>query len=137
VGTNQVHDYEPGVAANGLFWTIPVPDGAIDVNGGKGRARFAMRDFAISDFHEFTNSILPGGASEPAVVSFDVRWHDIQSRYNAKEPEFGLAGEFVVTKATIEWSSQQAGFSFQSDPASTSVSEYAILGHERNGVFFD
>jgi hypothetical protein len=43
----------------------------------------------------------------------------------------------VVTKATIEWSSQQAGFSFQSDPASTSVSEYAILGHERNGVFFD
>lgn len=136
MGTNQIHDYNPGIAANGLFWTMAVPDGAIDVNAGSGRARFSMRDLAIPDFGDFVNAILPGAASVPATVSFDVRWHDIQSRYNESSSDFGLAGEFVVTKASIEWSSIQSGFSFQSDPASASVTDYAIVGHERNGVFF-
>lgn len=137
MGTNQVHDYNPGIAPNGVFWTIAVPDGAVDVNPGKGRARFAMRDMAIPDFGDFVNAISPGATSTPAVASFDVRWSDIQSRYNTSQPDWNFAGEFVVTKASIEWSSEQAGFSFRSDPASTSVTDYAIVGHERNGVFFD
>jgi hypothetical protein len=136
VGTGQIHDYNPGIAANGLFWTIPIADSAIDVNPGKGQASLRATNLAIPDYHDFVNSLYPA-TSVPAVVSFDARWHDIQSRRNAKEPDFGFAGEFVVTAATIEWSSQQAGFRFQSDPASTSVSEYAIVGNERNGVFFD
>jgi hypothetical protein len=136
VGTNQIHDYNPGIAENGLFWTMAVPDGAVDVNSGAGRARFAMSDLAIPDLGDFVNAILPGSTSTPATVSFDVQWHDIQSRYNESSSEFGLAGEFVVTNATIEWSSVQEGFSFQSDPASTSKTDYAIVGHERNGVFF-
>jgi len=48
----------------------------------------------------------------------------------------GRPTEVWVLERGREWSSQQTGFSFQSDPASTSVSLYAIIGHERNGVFF-
>jgi hypothetical protein len=137
VGTyaNQIHDYNPGIAPNGVFWTIPISDHAIDVNPGKGSARLAARDVAIPDYGDFVNSLLPG-PSEPAVVSFDVRWFDPQSRRNAKEDAEGFAGEFVVTKASIEWSSHQAGFRFQSDPASASIPIYALVGNERNGVFF-
>ncbi len=135
MGTNQIHDYNPGIQPNGLFWTIPIGDGAIDVNPGKGRARLAAQNMAIPDFHDFVNSLYPA-TSVPAVVSFDVRWFDIQSRRNANEPDYGYAGEFVVTKASIEWSSHQDGFSFQSDPASASITDYAIVGTERNGVFF-
>jgi hypothetical protein len=69
-------------------------------------------------------------------VSFDVRWHDIQSRRNDKERDYDFAGELVVTAAAIEWSSRPARFAFGSDPADQSVSEYAIAGKERNGVFF-
>jgi hypothetical protein len=137
VGTyaNQIHDYNPGIAPNGVFWTIPISDDAIDVNPGKGRARIAARDLEIPDYGDFVNSLLPG-PSEPAVVSFDVRWFDVQSRRNAKEPTEGFGGEFAVTSATIEWSSQQAGFRFQSDPADASRPLYALVGNERNGVFF-
>jgi hypothetical protein len=94
-----------------------------------------MSDVHIPDYGDFVNSILPG-PSTPAVASFDVRWHDIHSRYNENSSEFGLAGEFVVTDASIVWSSEQDGFAFQSDPASASKTVYAIVGHERNGVFF-
>jgi hypothetical protein len=136
VGTDQVHDYNPGIASNGLFWTMPIAPDAIDANPGKGRASLVAHDLAVPDYHDFVNSLL-GAGSVPAVVSFDVRWHDIQSRRNRNEPDFGFAGEFVVTGASIEWSARQTGFSFQSDPASTSSTVYAIVGHERNGVFFD
>ena len=132
---NQIHDYNPGIASNGVFWTIAVADSAVDVNPGAGRASFTARDLPMPDYGDFVNSILPG-SSVPATVSFDIRWHDIDERDNRKNTGDDFAGEFVTTKATAEWSSRQEGFEFQSDPAATSVSEHAIVGHERNGVFF-
>jgi hypothetical protein len=135
VGTAQIHDYNPGIAPNGLFWTMPIAEDAIDVNPGKGRASLVAHELAMPDYGDFVNSIFPG-ISVPAVVSFEVRWHDILERHNRKEPEYDFAGQFVVTSSSVEWSSRQAGFTFRSDPASTSVNLYAIVGHERNGVFF-
>ena len=132
---NQIHDYNPGIQANGVFWTIALPASTVDVNPGAGRASFRATDLAVPDYHDFISSIFPA-ESVPARVSFDIRWHEIQGRDNRKNADEGFAGEFVVTKATAEWSSRQAGFEFQSDPAETSVSEHAIVGHERNGVFF-
>jgi hypothetical protein len=134
VGTNQIHDYNPGIAPNGLFWTIPISPGAISFDLEAGTARLAATHLRVPDFHDFANSIYQA-TSVPAVVSFDVRWHDVQSRSHGSQPDFGFAGEFAVTKSTIEWSSRQHGFSFQSDPADTSLTDYAIIGHERNGVF--
>jgi len=132
---NQLHDYNPGIASNGLFWTMAVPASAVDVNPGAGRASFTASNMPMPDYGDFVNSILPG-PSVPAVVSFDIRWFEIQDRTNRTNTDEGFAGEFVVTKATAEWSSRQDGFEFRSDPAATSVSEHAIVGHERNGVFF-
>jgi hypothetical protein len=134
VGTNQIHDYNPGIAPSGLFWTMPIADDAIDVNPGKGRASLVAENLSVPDFGDFVNSIFPA-ISVPATVSFDVRWFGVQSRRNAKEPEFGFGGEFVVTSASIEWSAEQAGFAFRSDPASASVTLYALVGNERNGRF--
>jgi hypothetical protein len=131
---NQIHDYNPGIASNGVFWTVRVPDSFVDVNPGRGQASYLARNLAVPDYTDFISSIFPG-TSVPATVSFDIRWFDIQERTNRTNPDEGFAGEFVVTKATAAWSSRQAGFEFVSDPAETSVSEHAIIGHERNGVF--
>jgi hypothetical protein len=136
VGTNQIHDYNPGIASNGLFWTMPIADDAIDVSPGKGRASLVAEDVAVPDFFDFVQSLFPA-ASVPATVSFDARWFDVQSRVNRNEPDFGFAGEFVTTSASIEWSAEQAGFRFQSDPHDASTTVVAIVGNERNGVFFD
>jgi hypothetical protein len=40
-----------------------------------------------------------------------------------------------VSSATIDWSASEAGFSFASAPGS-SVTVFAEIGKERNGVFF-
>jgi hypothetical protein len=53
-----------------------------------------------------------------------------------RDAAHGFAGEFVETDARIAWSAGEAGLRFVSDPASTSTTIFALLGHERNGVFF-
>jgi len=40
------------------------------------------------------------------------------------------------TTATVVWSAKKQGFRFVSDPASTSVSSFALLANEVNGVFY-
>ena len=101
MGTNQIHDYNPGIAPNGLFWTIPIGSDAIEFDLEAGTARFHASHMHIPDFRDFVNSLYPA-TSVPAVVSFDVRWHDVQSRSHGSQPDFGFSGEFAVTKATIE-----------------------------------
>ena len=74
--STQVHDFEPGIADSGLFWTVPIPDSQISANPGAGRGRYQATDMALPDYHDFFNSISPNPPI-PAVashVSFDVRW---------------------------------------------------------------
>jgi len=43
----------------------------------------------------------------------------------------------ATTPRTMETQlSNGHGFRFVSDPASTSVNHFALIGHERNGVYF-
>ncbi len=44
---------------------------------------------------------------------------------------------FLTNLARMEWSAHRSdGFKFVSDPAATSMSVFAEIGRDRNGVFF-
>ena len=47
--------------------------------------------------------------------------------------------EMFKTGSTIEWSSfnPSSGFRFTSEPANPAALLYAVIGRERNGVFFN
>lgn len=47
----------------------------------------------------------------------------------------GFLGRYRECAATIQWSGEEAGFSFVSDPASSSMTRFAEIGRERNGIF--
>lgn len=131
-----MNDFNPGILPSGLFWTVAVPDDSVDVHPGAGTARFALSNFATRDFHNIGNSVM-GGPSDPAVVSFEMLW---PGRGQALVQTDGSTFSFdsVVSSATVEWTglNEATGMRFQSDPASTSHSEFAAVGHEKNGVFF-
>ena len=91
----------------------------------------------VFDFHDIGNALFGGGpAPVPAVVSFKVQWSGVNDRSNIKNPANGFAGEFVRGQAQMEWSATSGDFQYVSEPLSTSSSEFAELGHERNGSFF-
>jgi hypothetical protein len=131
-----VNDFNPGIQPSGLFWTVAVPDDSVDVHPGAGTARFALSNFVTRDFHNIGNSVM-GGPSDPAVVSFEMLWagHG-QKLVQTDGSTFSF--DSVISSATVKWSAlnEATGMRFRSDPASASHSEFAAVGHEKNGVFF-
>jgi len=135
--TTQLHDFNPGIEENGLFWVVRIPDYTVDVNPGAGKARMTVEGLEMEDYHDLVNALLDGPSLE-AHVSFDCRWQDpiTTTRLRNSDPLQQFTGLFTRTHAVVEWSAQEAGFEFHSDPAMTSSTVYAEVAEERNGVFF-
>jgi hypothetical protein len=134
----QVHDFEPGIAPTGLFWTIPISPSALDVDPGAGRARLRADRLAVPDFHDFFNAISPSPTSRPGHASFDARWDGSGAKSKVRDATFGFAGKFVAGNSTITftvWDDDAPDLRYTSvADGQTTVS--AGAGKERNGVFF-
>jgi hypothetical protein len=141
VGTNQIHDFNPGIIdsgpAKGLFWTMHIPTHDVNVDLGRATATMRVTNADVEDYHTLKNAILEG-PSDPASVSFVIRWHGVNARVEVQDFELGFAGRFIEDSATVQWSARvpSTGFRFHSDPATTSKTTFAEIGSERNGVFF-
>jgi hypothetical protein len=127
-----VHDFNPGIAANGVFWTAPIDRGSVQVNLGNGSASLHVADLDVEDYGNVVNA-LQDGPSVEASVSFDATWSGVDERVKIRNHDADFGGEFIHNMATLTWSASEAGFSFTSNPLD---SDFAEIGHERNGVFF-
>jgi hypothetical protein len=76
------------------------------------------------------------GDSIDATVSYSLRWAGDGSPLTIDDgTHFHFEGR--RTTATIAWSARENGFVFHSDPsASTQHTNFALVGDERNGVFY-
>jgi hypothetical protein len=133
----QVHDFEPGIADSGLFWTIPIPFWAIDISPWSGRARFRVRHLAVPDFHDFITAVSPDPPTKPSHVSFDMTWKANGDRQTISDPDFGYRGTFIPSDLSIVFSASNDGsgvvYTSDSGPQTTIGGG---VGRERNGVFF-
>jgi hypothetical protein len=132
VGQGHIHDFNAGIPASGpskgLFWTAAVPMNDVEIDLGRVRASFHVTDFPLVDTIPSPNPA--------ATVSFDMEWSGKTADLTVKDFVNAFAGEYHECSATIEWTAQEAGFTFVSDAASTSTTRFAEIGRERNGKFF-
>lgn len=105
----------------------------MDLDGAA--ARMHLENYAVPDFGNLRNG-LTGGSSVPATVSFDVRWSGMTKRGPRNDDELRFTGDFILGNATTAWSSRQSGFTYVSDAIETSKSQSAVIGRERNGIFY-
>ncbi|PYU47179.1 MAG: hypothetical protein DMG54_01585 [Acidobacteria bacterium] len=146
----QIHAYDPGIAPNnGTFWVIPIPEDSVtlgddeegDEHTEPSAARLHLADIHLRDATTNGNSIMldlgvggdPSKAHPGEVTSLDIRWNPLDRIHDAQN---GFQGKFTETRATTEWSAKTGDFSYVSDPGTTSVNIFSLLGRERNGVFF-
>jgi hypothetical protein len=143
--TRQSHDWEPGIAPSGLFWTIPVSFGAIQVDPGRGQARLRGVHVAAPDYHDFFSAISPNPVSIPSHVSFDVRWPGGGEKQRIRDETFGFAGNYVTSPTSISFtaSNDRSSVVYTSDPDgqyNPTVDQFGAgspaVGLERNGRFF-
>ncbi len=133
--SHQIHDFNPGITPSGLFWVIRVPDTTVEVELDEAEASMDVSKLDVEDFHDIVNAVHEG-PSIPASVSYHIRWRNVIRRVQVQDPTVGFDGDFIEDTATIEWSAEEQGFRFVSDPADTSTTLFAEIGSERNGVFF-
>jgi hypothetical protein len=130
--TSQIHDFNPGIEASGLFWTTPIARDSVRVNLGAGAASLHVADLETEDYGNVINA-LQDGPSVEARVAFNISWSGADERVQIRNRTTGFAGTYVRNAATLVWSASTSGFSFQADPL---VSRFAEIGQERNGLFF-
>ena len=136
--SKQHHDWEPGIAPSGLFWTVAISPSWVSFDTETGRARFRASNVALKDYGNFFNAIAKHPKNvKPGHVNFDVQWHGADDRQQLRDEKFGFAGTFVSGGASITFSARTEGSAvvYRSEPGGTKVL-YAGSGMERNGVFF-
>lgn len=125
---HQIHDYSPGIASNGLFWTVPMPSQNLVIDMAVPQASMALSNVPVVDAHDLKNA-LTGGPSVPATISWDIEWTGLTSRIVASDPSQGFVGVLLRDVATIRWSAQQAGFTFVANPGQSTFAELAYVNN--------
>ena len=86
------------------------------------------------DAHDLVNS-LKRGATHQSSISFVVRWLNPTSRGTVRDTTNHFDLSFVRTSARLAWTASEKGFHYHSD-ADDSVTDFAEIGNEQNGIFF-
>ena len=136
-----------------MFWTIPVAQRAMTVDFENTRARLRVGRLRAFDDHDLANSLtsglgLPGDLGFPypkiapvspvdARVSFEIEWSGRLDEAMVHNSSQAFQGSFRATTATIQWSVEQKGFRFESNNVIPQTAPFAVIGHERNGRFFN
>jgi len=126
VGTGHIHDFNPGISPNGVFWTDHVPRSSVQFDLGAVTASLRVTNFAIPD----TIPVPTVGA----IVTMDIEWSGLTAEVKVKDQVNGFAGSYRECHATINWTATEPNFGFTSD--GNEVTRYAAIGRERNGEFF-
>jgi len=114
---------------------VPIAPSSVQYNLSAGTGALHIANQRMGDFTKVPSSLMRG-PSVPAAISYDVRWSGPGKPVSANDAKNGFAGDFLENTATVSASASRQGFQFVSDPASTSKSVFAVLGRERNGIFF-
>jgi hypothetical protein len=139
MGGAQLHDFNPGITQNGLFWTVVLPADNVDVDLDAGTATLEVHDLHVTDDYTFENSVLHniGRPSTPAVVSFQVVWNATGGVNVVDNAAQQFRGQFRNASARMEYSGRAGEFEFQAAPLADSTStEDTELGQESNGSFY-
>jgi hypothetical protein len=139
------------LSATDVFWVIQIPDGSFHANLNSGIASLHLQNACVYDAFTVLNSIKGVNREvnqvKGIINSMEIKWSGILGTETANEPVNRMRGTFVQNTATVEVTattprtevtalSNGHGFRFVSDPAATSVSHFAQIGFEQNGVFF-
>jgi len=134
------------------MWTSALSEGSVKVDLSKGTASLHVKDVFVFDAFTVGNSLNhahPLGHVNAMIDSLRMEWTTGFTKSWTDCPD-AFTGDFFEGSATIEVTATtppvaastcppraaRNGFKFVSDPAATTISHFAQIGKEKNGVFF-
>jgi hypothetical protein len=133
-----VHDFNAGIAPNGLFWIVQVPDDAVVITGNT--LTIHLQNISVVDQFQFPAAVagLPG---IPATVSFDITYtksgkpRQVQPTSTDPLSPFTWAGEMSMATNSGTFSVRYQDGSFSATGSFSSSGNFGEMGTERNGSF--
>jgi hypothetical protein len=145
------HSWDGGLSPTNVVWAVRIPNGSAHVNLNQGTASLHVENLCVLDAFTVPNSLAGVNRTVNPVLgiidSLRIEWSGITTVETANESVNQMRGTFVEGTATVAVTaitprtmvttlSNGHGFKFVSDPASTSVSHFALIGEEQNGVYY-
>ena len=131
-----MHDLHPPIAPSGLYWVVPVPEQGLTLSADARTLTLEMRDVAVVDQPRW-----PALDSEatPARMSFKMVWKadGPPVSYEDRARHFRFTGRKATCQMEAQVEVPSSGFSWKSDPLGSSRCDFAILGEEVNGRYYD
>jgi len=118
-----------------LFWTIAVPDHAVEADVEDAEARLKLSNLSISDYGAIPNGLFHFALPSAGTVSMDLRWFGAKKRGSFSNPSNPFRMDFVQTDAHLTWSGRTGADTFHTTEGAQTVN-FAQIANERNGVFF-
>lgn len=135
VPANEIHDFHPKIAPSGLFWVVPIPEGGLVFSADGKTATFEMKNVAVVDEPKFPAL---DAESTPAILSGKMVCKATGEKIIYDDPykQFRVEGYRATAQMEVQVNVPSTGFSWKSDPLSTSRANFAIIGNELNGRYY-
>ena len=147
------HSWDPGITPSGVTWIVPIPHGSVHFDLDDEEATLDVKNALVFDGFTVPNSLNtfhPLGHVDSVMNSLRMKWSGTTNKRSVNDCADAFRGDFFENTATIAVTATtppapartcpptpaRNGFRFVSDPASTSISHFAQIGRERNGVFY-
>src|ERR1700741_2393957 len=139
----QVHDFNPGITPNGVFWIVEGPDDAVKISPDGETLTIHLENVPVVD----PGSFPAGTGPTPATVSFDITYTKSGAprhvRPISRDPlsPFNWAGEMWTSTHSCTFSVAYNDKSFSAQGTFSSdflpAGNFGEMGTERNGSFVE
>jgi hypothetical protein len=136
VPANQIHDFHPPISPAGLYWVVPVPERGLTISPDGNTFTLEMKDVQVVDQPRWPalDSI-----ATSARMTFKMVWKSTREpvKYDDPSKHFRFTGTRALCRLEAQVEVPSIGFSWKSDSLETSKSDFAIVGDEVNGRYYD
>jgi hypothetical protein len=136
VPANQIHDFHSPISPEGLYWVTPVPSSGLALSADGRTATLTMTNVPIIDQPRW-----PAMEAEttPAFLDFKLVFKSTGEAVKYEDPTRQYRFEGFKAAAQLEASLRvpTIDFTFNTDPMESSSCDFAVMGDEVNGRYYD
>jgi hypothetical protein len=136
VPANQIHDFHPPISPSGLYWAVPVPPRGLTISPDGNTLTLEMRNVDVVDQPQWPAL---DAVATPAHMNFKMVWKSTGEavKYEDASKHFRFTGTRASCQMEAQVDVPSIGSSWKSDPLETSTCDFAIMGDEVNGRYYD
>ncbi len=136
VPANQIHDFHSPISPEGLYWVTPVPSDGLAFSSDGKTVTLQMTNVPIIDQPRWPAM---DAQTTPAFLDFKLVFTSTDEAVKYEDPmrQYRFDGFKAIAKLEASVRVPSINFSFKTEPLETSKSDFAVMGEEVNGRYYE